>query len=76
MVKYLFKIESQFPSIGILYSAFTQFLGNTMAMNTRLWADPMVGKPKFINDLRKIIWVGQKNILEWDKRFFKLDKFT
>ena len=70
-------IESQdFPvSIGILYSAFTQFLGFPYYGDEyKVMGLSPYGKPKFINDLRKIIWIGQKNILEWDKRFFKLDK--
>jgi carbamoyltransferase len=70
-------IESQdFPvSIGILYAAFTQYLGFPYYGDEyKVMGLSPYGKPKYIEELRKIIWSGEKNILEWDSSFFKLDK--
>ena len=70
-------IESQdFPvSVGILYTAFTQFLGFPYYGDEyKVMGLSPYGKPTYINDFRKIMWSGKKNILEWDTDFFDLSK--
>lgn len=69
-------IESQdFPvSIGIFYSAFTQFLGFPYYGDEyKVMGLSPYGKPVFLEEMRKVIWSGKKTILEWDKRYFDLE---
>lgn len=69
-------IESQdFPvSLGIFYSAFTQFLGFPFYGDEyKVMGLSPYGKPTFLNELRKIIWTGKKEILEWNNDFFDLN---
>lgn len=69
-------IESQdFPvSLGIFYSAFTQFLGFPYYGDEyKVMGLSPYGKPTFLNELRKIIWTEKKEILKWDNDFFDLN---
>lgn len=69
-------IESQdFPvSIGIFYSAFTQFLGFPYYGDEyKVMGLSPYGKPIFLEEMRKVIWSGKNNILEWDKSYFDLE---
>jgi carbamoyltransferase len=69
-------IESQdFPvSIGIFYSAFTQFLGFPYYGDEyKVMGLSPYGKPTYLESLRSIIWSGKKSILEWDSKYFNLN---
>jgi carbamoyltransferase len=69
-------LESQnFPvSVGIFYSAFTQFLGFPYYGDEyKVMGLSPYGHPKYLDKLRSIIWVGKKNILEWDANYFNLN---
>ncbi|MGV8815422.1 MAG: carbamoyltransferase [Gelidibacter sp.] len=69
-------IESQdFPvSIGIFYSAFTQFLGFPYYGDEyKVMGLSPYGQPTFLEEMRKVIWSGKKTILEWDKSYFDLE---
>ncbi len=68
-------LESQdFPvSVGIIYSAFTQFLGFPYYGDEyKVMGLSPYGEPKYIEAMRDIVWPGKKNILEWDKSYFDL----
>jgi carbamoyltransferase len=67
--------ESQdFPvSIGLFYSAFTQFLGfQHYGEEYKVMGLSPYGDPKYLDDLRALIWTDNQNIIEWDKDFFDL----
>ncbi len=69
-------LESQdFPvSIGIFYSAFTQFLGFPYYGDEyKVMGLSPYGQPVFLEEMRKVIWSGKKTILEWDKSYFDLE---
>ena len=69
-------IESQdFPvSIGIFYSAFTQFLGFPYYGDEyKVMGLSPYGKPAFLDEIRKIIWTDKNQILKWDNDFFDLN---
>ena len=69
-------LESQdFPvSVGLFYTAFTQFLGFPYYGDEyKVMGLSPYGEPRYLNELRKLIWLGKKNILEWDESFFDLD---
>ncbi|SDD38542.1 carbamoyltransferase [Algoriphagus faecimaris] len=69
-------LESQdFPvSIGLFYTAFTQFLGFPYYGDEyKVMGLSPYGEPRYLNELRKLIWLGKENILEWDESFFDLD---
>jgi carbamoyltransferase len=66
-------LESQnFPvSIGIFYTAFTQFLGFPFYGDEyKVMGLSPYGQSTYLKKLRSIIWVGKKNILEWDSNYF------
>lgn len=68
-------LESQdFPvSVGIIYSAFTQFLGFPYYGDEyKVMGLSPYGEPKYIEAIREIVWPGKKNILEWDESYFDL----
>lgn len=68
-------LESQdFPvSVGILYSAFTQFLGFPYYGDEyKVMGLSPYGEPKYLEAIRQIVWPGKKNILEWDESYFDL----
>jgi len=68
-------IESQdFPvSIGLLYTAFTQFLGFPYYGDEyKVMGLSPYGEPSYVEDIRKIVWPGKKQILEWDSSFFNI----
>ena len=68
-------IESQdFPvSIGLLYTAFTQFLGFPYYGDEyKVMGLSPYGDPVFVEDIRKIVWPGKKQIIEWDSSFFNI----
>ena len=65
-------LESQdFPvSLGLFYTSFTQFLGFPYYGDEyKVMGLSPYGSPKFINEMRSIIWTGKKNILEWNSNF-------
>lgn len=69
-------LDSQdFPiSVGIFYSAFTQFLGFPYYGDEyKVMGLSPYGNPRYLEDLRKMIWLGKNNILEWDESFFDLE---
>ena len=69
-------IESQdFPvSIGLFYTAFTQFLGFPFYGDEyKVMGLSPYGKPKFIEQFRSLIWCDKKNIISWNQDFFNLD---
>lgn len=69
-------LESQdFPvSIGLFYTAFTQFLGFPYYGDEyKVMGLSPYGSPTYLEALRKIIWLGKGNILEWDESFFDLE---
>jgi carbamoyltransferase len=68
-------IESQdFPvSIGLFYSAFTQFLGFPYYGDEyKVMGLSPYGSPDYMKEMRSIIWSEDKNILNWDSSFFNL----
>jgi carbamoyltransferase len=68
-------IESQdFPvSIGLFYTAFTQFLGFPYYGDEyKVMGLSPYGSPDYMKEMRSIIWSGNKNILDWDSSFFNL----
>ena len=68
-------LESQdFPvSIGLLYTAFTQFLGFPYYGDEyKVMGLSPYGSPTYLDELRKIIWLGKDDILAWDESFFDL----
>lgn len=68
-------LESQdFPvSIGLLYTAFTQFLGFPYYGDEyKVMGLSPYGSPNYLDELREIIWLGKDTILEWDESFFDL----
>lgn len=70
-------LESQdFPiSVGLFYTAFTQFLGFPYYGDEyKVMGLSPYGKPKYLKEIRQMIWVGKNNILNWDKSFFRLNK--
>ena len=69
-------IESQdFPvSIGLFYTAFTQFLGFPYYGDEyKVMGLSPYGSPDYLKEMRSIIWSGDKNILEWNSGFFNLN---
>tara|TARA_Y100000816_G_C26090924_1_gene576511 strand:- start:495 stop:2234 length:1740 start_codon:yes stop_codon:yes gene_type:complete len=69
-------IESQdFPiSIGLFYTAFTQFLGFPYYGDEyKVMGLSPYGSPQYLNEMRSIIWNGDKNILDWNSNFFDLN---
>ncbi len=69
-------IESQdFPvSIGIFYTAFTQFLGFPFYGDEyKVMGLSPYGEPKYLDKLRSIIWTEKKSILNWNKKFFNIN---
>ena len=66
--------SQDFPvSLGILYTAFTQFLGFPYYGDEyKVMGLSPYGKPAYLNELRSIVWSGKKSIIDWDKRFFSL----
>jgi len=66
--------SQDFPvSLGILYSAFTQFLGFPFYGDEyKVMGLSPYGKPAYLKELRSIVWSGKKSIIDWDKRFFSL----
>ena len=69
-------IESQdFPvSIGLFYSAFTQFLGFPYYGDEyKVMGLSPYGSPDYLKEMRSIMWSGDKNILDWDSSFFNLN---
>jgi carbamoyltransferase len=70
-------IESQdFPvSIGLFYSAFTQFLGFPYYGDEyKVMGLSPYGSPEYLAEMRSVIWSGDKNILGWDSSFFDLNQ--
>ena len=68
-------LESQdFPiSIGLLYTAFTQYLGfPNYGDEYKVMGLSPYGKPIFSDEINKIIKTGNTSILEWDHSFFNL----
>ena len=68
-------LESQdFPtSIGIFYSAFTQFLGFPYYGDEyKVMGLSPYGNPIYLEKLRSIVWVGEKSLLEWNSNYFNL----
>lgn len=68
-------LESQdFPvSIGLVYTAFTQFLGFPYYGDEyKVMGLSPYGSPIYLDELRKIIWLGKESILAWDESFFDL----
>ena len=69
-------IESQdFPiSIGLFYTAFTQFLGFPYYGDEyKVMGLSPYGSPDYLKEMRSIMWSGDKNILEWNSSFFNLN---
>lgn len=69
-------IESQdFPvSIGLFYTAFTQFLGFPYYGDEyKVMGLSPYGEPKYQEAMHELVWLGKKNILEWDETFFDLE---
>ena len=69
-------IESQdFPvSVGLFYSAFTQFLGFPYYGDEyKVMGLSPYGTPEYLEEMRSVIWGGDKKILEWDSKFFNLN---
>ena len=66
--------SQDFPvSLGILYTAFTQFLGFPYYGDEyKVMGLSPYGKPVYLKELRSIVWSGKKSIIDWDKRFFNL----
>lgn len=72
-------LESQdFPvSVGIVYTAFTQFLGFPYYGDEyKVMGLSPYGKPKYLNEMQGIIEIGEKNILKWNSNFFDLEGGT
>lgn len=72
-------IESQdFPvSIGLFYTAFTQFLGFPYYGDEyKVMGLSPYGSPNYLKEIRSIIWSGDKSILNWDSSFFNLNNGT
>jgi carbamoyltransferase len=72
-------IESQdFPvSIGLFYSAFTQFLGFPYYGDEyKVMGLSPYGSPEYLKEMRSIMWSGKKKIIEWNSSFFNLNKGT
>jgi len=70
-------IESQdFPvSIGLFYTAFTQFLGFPYYGDEyKVMGLSPYGSPDYLKEMRSIMWSGDKNILDWDSTFFDFNK--
>jgi carbamoyltransferase len=68
-------LESQnFPvSIGLLYTAFTQFLGFPYYGDEyKVMGLSPYGEPNYVDQIRRIIWSGTDEILNWDHTFFNL----
>ena len=63
-----------FPvSIGLLYTSFTQFLGFPhYGDEYKVMGLSPYGKPNYTDHIKKIIWCGKSNLLEWDTSFFNL----
>lgn len=69
-------LESQdFPvSIGLFYTAFTQFLGFPYYGDEyKVMGLSPYGEPSFLKEIQNIFRLGKKNILEWDESFFDLE---
>jgi carbamoyltransferase len=69
-------LESQdFPvSVGLTYTAFTQFLGFPYYGDEyKVMGLSPYGEPSYLEAMRKIVWNGKRNILEWDESYFDLE---
>lgn len=69
-------IESQdFPvSIGLFYTAFTQFLGFPYYGDEyKVMGLSPYGSPEYMKEMRSIVWSGDKNIMNWNSSFFSLN---
>lgn len=69
-------LESQdFPvSIGLFYTAFTQFLGFPYYGDEyKVMGLSPYGKPIYLEEMRKMVWNGKRHILEWDESYFDLE---
>ena len=68
-------ISQDFPiSIGIFYTAFTQFLGFPYYGDEyKVMGLSPYGEPKYLDKLRSVIWTEHKSILNWDKKFFNIN---
>jgi carbamoyltransferase len=69
-------LESQdFPvSIGLFYTSITQFLGFPYYGDEyKVMGLSPYGTPSYLDEIRKIIWLGKKDILIWDESFFDLE---
>ncbi len=68
-------LESQdFPvSVGLLYTAFTQFLGFPYYGDEyKVMGLSPYGEPIYLDLLREIIWNDDKKIIDWDNRYFNI----
>jgi len=69
-------VESQdFPiSVGIVYTAFTQFLGFPYYGDEyKVMGLSPYGEPKYLNEIRDIIGLGDSTILKWNSKYFDLE---
>ncbi len=66
--------SQDFPvSIGLFYTAFTQFLGFPYYGDEyKVMGLSPYGQPIHLAELEKMIWVGKDNLLEWDSTCFDL----
>lgn len=66
--------SQDFPvSIGLLYTAFTQFLGFPYYGDEyKVMGLSPYGSPTYLEEMRKLIWLGEKYLLEWDETYFDL----
>lgn len=70
-------LESQdFPvSIGLFYTAFTQFLGFPYYGDEyKVMGLSPYGEPKYLEQMQQIMQLGSKTILKWNSKFFDLKK--
>jgi carbamoyltransferase len=67
--------SQDFPvSVGLVYSAFTQFLGFPYYGDEyKVMGLSPYGEPKYLEEMRNILWMGKKNILEWNESYFDLE---
>jgi carbamoyltransferase len=67
-------MSQDFPvSIGLLYTAFTQFLGfHHYGDEYKVMGLSPYGEPSYIENINKIIQYCDKSLLSWDDNFFNL----
>jgi carbamoyltransferase len=59
--------------VGLLYTAFTQFLGFPYYGDEyKVMGLSPYGEPTYLEAMKKIVWPGQKHIIEWDESYFDL----